>query len=414
MDNCKFIDNSSGIADVAGFRLSGVACDIRGDGKPRLDLALIVADRPCAAAGVFTRNRIAAAPVVLGREQLQHEGIFRAIVVNSGNANACTGERGRKDAEAMRRQVAIALGCEEAAVFVCSTGRIGRHLPMDKVQRGISAALAELSTQADASLRAADAILTSDTRRKVCSIEVTTAEGVFRLAGMAKGAGMIEPNMATMLAFIGTDAQVADADLRTALQGAVADTFNAVTVDGDQSTNDTVLLLANGASGIRLSAGASPGWLAFCAALHQLCFRLAQMIVGDGEKISKVVEIRVEGAATAEDAQKTARAIGNSLLVKSSWYGNDPNWGRLLDAVGYSGASVSEQSVTVGYAHADGSGAVTAFARGEVFTSNHAAMKEIVAQPRFQVLVDLGMGAECARLWATDLTEGYVAFNKSE
>lgn len=414
MENLRIIENSSGLADVPGFRLSGVACDIRGNGEPRLDLALMVADVPCSAAGVFTQNLMAAAPVTLGREQLGKTGVFRAIVANSGNANACTGERGRRDAEAMRRQVAMALGCEEEAVFVCSTGRIGRPLPMSRIQHGIAEALAGLSTGAEAGLQAADAILTSDTRRKVCSVEVQTPWGVVRLGGMAKGAGMIEPNMATMLAFIGTDAQVADEDLRVALRHAVGDTFNAVTVDGDQSTNDTVLLLANGTSGIRLSAGATPAWQGFCAGLQQLCFRLAQMIVGDGEKISKVVEICVEGAATREDAHKAARAIGNSLLVKSSWYGNDPNWGRLLDAVGYSGAKVSEQSVRVAYAKDDGSGAVTAFAHGEIYPDNLSEMKRIVTQPRFQVQVDLGMGAERARLWATDLTEGYVVFNKSE
>jgi len=284
---------------------------------------------------------------------------------------------------------------------------------MDSICNGVSEAVSALSGSPEAGANAADAILTSDTRRKVCTATVSTVSGTITVSGMAKGAGMIEPDMATMLAFICTDAAVETSHLQTLLGDCVNTTFNAITVDGDESTNDTALLFANGVSGISMNPGHS-GWDAFQSAIHAVCEDLARKIVGDGEKITKVVEVRLEGAANADEANLAARAIANSLLVKSSWYGNDPNWGRLMDALGYSGAELSEDSVQLWYADGDFKEVVPAFIKGEIHEGNTGRWKEIVEQAQFGILADLGQGQASCRVWSTDLTEGYVNFNKSE
>lgn len=402
----------SGITQVTGYEASGVGCDIRGTGHERLDVALVYSPASCTAAAVFTRNRMAAAPVQLGREQLGAERRFHGVVVNSGNANACTGIQGHADARRMRCIAAELLGCDEQAIFVCSTGRIGRPLPMERIEAGVALAVSRRGSTAQHGQDAADAILTSDTRRKVAHRTVEVEGGSVSIAGMAKGAGMIEPNMATMLAFIVTDADVPGAVLQALLSESVGSTFNAITVDGDCSTNDTVLTLANGASGLEMGPG-KPGWEAFREAFGAICMDLARKIVGDGEKITKVVEVLVEGALTEQEAQKAARAVGNSLLVKASWYGEDPNWGRLLDAVGYSGAAVAEDSVRLHYG-LEGHPWVSVFVEGEVHLMNKPAWETIVRERHFRVKVDLGMGTSAFRLWASDLTEGYVQFNRSE
>ncbi|MEX0324753.1 MAG: bifunctional glutamate N-acetyltransferase/amino-acid acetyltransferase ArgJ [Puniceicoccaceae bacterium] len=412
MSEFKFSESSKGCVDATGFRISGVHCDVRNKADGRLDLALLMSDEPATVAGVFTRNRVAAAPVRLCRELLANGQSFRGFVANSGNANACTGENGMADAQLMQAAVATAAGCSPDEVFVCSTGRIGKRLPMERIVGGIAEAAVKLDDTAETGLSAADAILTSDTRRKVCTVKVETRAGTLTIAGMAKGAGMIEPNMATMLAFICTDAEVAQADLQVLLSESVQTTFNAVTVDGDESTNDTVLVFANGATGMKLAPG-HPDWAAFKAALSAVCHDLAQKIVGDGEKITKVVEVCIDGAANDAEAELAARAIANSLLVKSSWYGNDPNWGRLMDALGYSGAKMEEETTSIHYAPVEGD-PVPAFVRGAIHEDRLDDWKAIVAGERFRILVDLGQGSGSSRVWSTDLTEGYVNFNKSE
>lgn len=412
MGNFHIIGNSSGLVDTPGFLAAGVHCDIRNKADGRLDLALVRSEAPCAVAGVFTRNKMAAAPVRLGREQLALGIPVRGLVANSGNANACTGPEGLEDALKMRQLAAAQIGCKPEEIFVCSTGRIGERLPMERIGAGLGRAGTALGSSPEDGLRAADAILTSDTCRKVVTVELSTANGPVRISGMAKGAGMIEPNMATMLAFICTDAKIASRDLQGALASAVDVSFNAVTVDGDESTNDTVLLFANGLSRIALSPGGDD-WDHFEGALRHLCHALAMKIVGDGEKITKVVEVCIDGAATEKEANLAARAIANSLLVKSSWYGNDPNWGRLMDALGYSGARVSEESVELAYAEKGGS-PVPAFSKGRCFAESKPAWKQIVSAREFRILINLGQGPASCRVWSTDLTEGYVNFNKSE
>ena len=405
------LPSSHGISDVPGFRVNGGSGDIRRKGNDRLDVSLIVSDHPATAAAVFTRNTFAAAPVVLGREVLAGGGKVRAIVANSGNANACMGDSGMDDARQMATLAAEAVGCSPAEVFVCSTGRIGERLPMDRVAAGLAQAAADLGATVAHGERAADAILTSDTHRKVVTAKVETPCGTFTVAGIAKGAGMIEPNMATMLAFVGTDAAVENNVLQASLTAAIGTTFNAITVDGDMSTNDTVILLANGASGIRPEGAVLD---LFNEALRLVCDGLAEMIVGDGEKITKVVELLVSGAARSEDAEAVARAIGNSLLVKSSWFGNDPNWGRILDAAGYAGVAFQPERVRLQYRADKSSETVPVFLDNEVVAGNKPRWKDIVSRPRFTILLDLGAGGAGYRLLASDLTDGYVNFNKSE
>lgn len=413
MERIRKREESGGWVDASGYQAQGVACDIRGRKDGRLDLALLVSSQPAALAGVFTRNRLAAAPVRLCRKVLSSRIPVKGVVVNSGNANACTGARGVRDAEQMQALAAEVAGCQAGEMLVCSTGRIGQPLPMDRLAIGLESLRGSLAATRDAGWQAADAILTSDSRRKVCSVEVETSQGICRVAGMAKGAGMIQPDMATMLAFLCTDARIKPEPLQASLASSVQSTFNAITVDGDCSTNDTVLLLANGASGVSLDPG-GPAWADFEHALFQVCADLADKIVGDGEKITKVVEIRIEGAASGEEAHQAARAVGNSLLVKTSWFGNDPNWGRLLDAVGYSGARLSEDSLQLWYESVESEHSVPVFAKGRVFAEWKSSWIALVSLPRFRIRMDLGQGGSEARIWATDLTEGYVHFNKSE
>ncbi len=319
-----------------GFRAAGVAAGIKSNGKK--DVALIVSDTPATAAATFTTNQVKAAPVKLSMAHVK-SGKACAIVANSGNANACTSD-GPIHARAMACAVARRLGCAENHVLVCSTGRIGVNLPIVKVEGGIKQCLAALSPRGGAS--AAQAIMTTDTFPKEVAVQFKAGGKTFRIGGIAKGAGMIQPNMATMLSFITTDAAIPRAALQRALTRAVNQSFNRITVDGDTSTNDTVIVLANGAAG-------KPPLAKFQAALDVVCLELAKMIVRDGEGVSKFVTINIHGAATERDAEIAARAVANSVLVKTSWCGGDPNWGRILDALGYSRARIDADIVDVAY-----------------------------------------------------------------
>lgn len=403
-----FTNDSPGVTDAAGFAAAAVACDIREKNSDRLDLAVVRSRTPCTAAGVFTLNDVQAAPVRLCKEILAAGAPVFGFVANSGNANACTGPQGLADGRTMAARAAAAVGAPADSMLVCSTGRIGRALPMPRILAGLDRAAAALAATSAEGLCAAEAILTSDTRPKTCTARFTAHGRTVTVAAMAKGAGMIQPGMATMLAFLCTDAAAPVALLRETLQAANCRTFNAITVDGDMSTNDTVLLLANGASGLDLATAPAEARALFAEAVFQVCDCLAQKIVGDGEKITKVVEILVRGTATDADAEKVARAIGNSLLVKSSWFGEDPNWGRLLDAAGYARIGLIEEKVDLFY---DNTPVLVA---GAARDENIPQWKSIVRQPRFRVTLDLHLGPGNFRLLASDLTEGYVNYNKSE
>lgn len=400
-------EHSPGITDVPGFSASGVSSDIRGSGADRLDLGIILSERPCTGAGVFTLNDIAAAPVHYCKSLLSPTQAFHGIVANSGNANACTGPQGEKDCAAMGDRTREALSLPPKSVFVASTGRIGRVLPMAKIETGIREAAKRVTRDSAGGHDFAKAILTSDTRPKTVTVRIELNGERYTVAGVAKGAGMIEPNMATMLAFIATDLAVPQATLQATLTRAVHGSFNRISVDGDMSTNDTVLLLANGASEKAVSDDADL-LDAFHKAVGEVCNRLARMIVADGERINHVVDLHVTGAASEEDAEKVARAIGNSLLVKTSWFGNDPNWGRIVDAAGYARVGLKFENLNLHY------GDIPVLLSGVPVEENLPQWKAEVANREFSINLDLGMGKKSCHLLTADLTEGYVNFNKSE
>jgi glutamate N-acetyltransferase/amino-acid N-acetyltransferase len=394
-----------GVTAPAGFKAAGVSCGIKKAGTGALDLALIASDGSAAAAAVFTTNRVKAAPVIVSRGHVRTGGA-RVIVANSGNANACTGRQGMADARSMARMAAGALGVAAPDVLVCSTGRIGVPMPMEKVEAGIKAASRGLKASGGGA--AARAILTSDSKPKEIAVAFSYAGRTIRVGGIAKGAGMIAPNMATMLAFLTTDAAVDARALRGALVRAVEGSFNRITVDGDMSTNDTVIVLANGRAWNSPMVEGTDGFDRFEEALVEVADALAQMIVADGEGVTRFVEVHLEGAASARDARLASDAIARSSLVKCAWYGGDPNWGRIMDAIGYSGAKFREDRVKIFYGDVpvvDGGVAVPGAGRG--------ARRE-AAKKRFAVRVDLGAGRETRVVYTTDITPEYVTFNMGE
>jgi glutamate N-acetyltransferase/amino-acid N-acetyltransferase len=386
------------VTAASGYSATGLHAGIK---LRKPDLALLVSDRPAVVAATFTRNRIQGATVRLCRERLAG-GTARAVVVNSGNANACVGPRGMADARRMGRVTAEALGIDESEVFVCSTGTIGIPLPMDAVVEGIGAAAPAVSPEGGQA--AAEAIMTTDTVPKTAAVAFEVDGRNVRVGGMAKGAGMIEPDMATMLAFLTTDAAVEAGALQACLARAVNVSFNRISVDGDQSCNDTVLLLANGAAGNTALNADHPDWEVFAWAVEQVCLDLAHQIVRDGEGATKFVTVTVQGAASDADATRAARQVANSLLVKTSWYGEDPNWGRVIDAVGHSGAEVREESVEIFY------GDVCAFRNGRA-TGRLKELEQAMKADAFSVTVDLKAGACRDVVYTCDCSEEYVRIN---
>jgi len=390
-----------GITSPKGFKASGVEAGIKY--KNKKDVALICSETDCSAAGVFTTNKVAAAPVVLDRQRIA-SGKARAVLVNSGCANACTGEKGLVDAQAMARAAADALCISEELVLIGSTGVIGVNLPMDRISHGAKLAVSALSAKGGAD--AARAIMTTDTVPKEIACDLTIDGRTVTLGGMCKGSGMIEPNMATMLGYITTDAAIGPADLQAALRDAVEISFNRVVVDGDQSTNDTVLVLANGAAGNVPLSPAHPQWADFTAALREICVELSKKIVLDGEGATKFVSVKVRGAKTNADAQLAARAIAKSPLVKTSWFGIDPNWGRVIAAAGYSGADVDDQKARIYY------GDICAYDRGKVAGKETLEqMQQIMKARAFDVTVDLGLGDGTDTIFTCDFSFDYVKIN---
>lgn len=425
---------SGSVTAPRGFRAAGVGCDIKelGTGKGsekgrKRDLAVIASDTAAAVAGMFTTNQVCAAPVLVSRARAARARA-QAIVANSGNANACTGARGWRDAESMTRMVAARLGIPDRRVLVCSTGRIGLRLPMARVEAGIEAACGCLEAGPEGARNAAEAILTSDTRCKEYAVEFRLHRLTVRLGGIAKGAGMIEPALspsgrrpasqpmhATMLAMLTTDAAVRPAVLKRALREAVAQSFNRITIDGDMSTNDAVILLANGKAGNpEIERLESSSGKTFQAALNQVTLELAKMMVRDGEGVSRVVTLRIHGARTFADADAAARAVGNSQLVKTSWCGGDPNWGRIMDALGYSAARVEPDKVDIAYARSGERRLLYAARKGCATGTSLEDLAEITRLPEFDLHIHLHLGMCQATLYASDLTEAYVDYNKGE
>ncbi len=390
------------IAPVPGFRFAGIGAGIKPNDA--LDLGLLVADRAVPAAGVFTRNRVRAAPVVLSERMLRQHGELRAVVVNSGNANACTGEEGMADAEAMRQSVASALGDRQARVAVASTGVIGVPLPRGRIAAAIPRLVAAAAPTGAAEF--AQAILTTDRGPKVAESTFLSGSRSCRVLAIAKGAGMIHPDMATTLAFVVTDAPVDPGWLREALADATEETFNCISVDGDTSTNDCIVVMASGAAGGARITGAGPGQ-AFRAALTEALQAVATMIVADGEGAEHVAEIVVSGARGVDDARKIARTVATSQLVKTAMHGCDPNWGRVLAAAGRAGVAFDPSRVEVRI----GDVVVFAGGRGVMDEAAEAAASASMARPRYTITVKLAEGEAEGRCWTCDLGHEYVRIN---
>ena len=399
---------AGGVTTPQGFRAAGVSAGIKATG---LDLALLVSDRPATAAAVFTTNRAQAAPVLVSVEHLSRSGgVARAVVVNSGCANACTGEAGLAVAHGMAAETARIVGCPAEQVLVASTGVIGVGLELAKIERALPRAMSALG--ADQGPQAALAIMTTDPFPKEAAVRVKldgldgfggpggTADAI--VGGMAKGSGMIEPMMATMLGFVTTDAAVPLPLLQRALGAAVNDTFNAITVDGECSTNDCVMLLANGASGVTVDQSS---YDAFVEALRAVCLKLALGIVRGGEGATKLITVTVTGSASALEARRAAKAIANSLLVKTAIHGGDPNWGRLIAVAGRAGVAfeLSRAAVSIG--------SIALFASGRPHDENTPAAAEYLKGTDIDVSVDLGAGTAASTVWTCDLSAEYVKIN---
>ena len=380
-----------------GFTAGAAKAGVKTGVADRLDVGLIVSDRPCAAAGVFTTNQVIAAPCVLTRTHLEG-GTLRAIVANSGIANACTGDEGDRNALRMAEVAAKAVGCSTTETAVASTGVIGWQLPIDRIGHAIAAIRPTVDGFDDFSR----AIMTTDTKPKLVTNAATVNGAAVRMLGVAKGAGMIHPNMATLLSFVITDAAVPLATLRQIVRRAADRSFNAISVDGDTSTNDTLLVLANGAAGNATDADtlSQVGTL-----IEQVCEHLARLIVADGEGVTKVFRVRVSGAASADDATRAARTITTSNLVKTAIHGADPNWGRIIAAAGRSGAKVDDRRATV---HIAG---IEVFASGVPVAFDPNAVRAAFSKAEIDIELMLGLGAGEATAWGTDLSAEYVHIN---
>jgi glutamate N-acetyltransferase/amino-acid N-acetyltransferase len=392
-----------GVTSAAGFQAAGIACGIKPRGEK--DMALIVSDVPAAAAATFTTNLVKAAPVKVSMKHLRN-GKMRGVIINAGCANACTGVGGIADAKAMVEHVAEEFQSKPREWLVCSTGRIGNRLPMVKVRKGIEKAAAKLGP--NNGVEAAKAIMTTDTRRKEFAMRFKVDGRKVTIGGMAKGAGMIHPNMATMLCVITTDATIDKAALKACVDDAVEHSFNRISVDGDTSTNDTVIVLANGVSGTNLLKSYHPQFALFKKTLTHVMRKLARMIVEDGEGITRVVDVVVKGAASAQDAKLAALAVAKSELIKTSWTGGDPNWGRIMAALGYSGARVREEMIEIFY---DG---LVAVINGQPSKTPLIELRKLVRKPKFTITIHLHSGTGEYSILTTDLTEEYVRINKGE
>ncbi|MDQ7840742.1 MAG: bifunctional glutamate N-acetyltransferase/amino-acid acetyltransferase ArgJ [bacterium] len=381
-----------------GYRAAGIHCGLK---PSQPDLALVVSDLPATAAGTFTTNKMRSAPVILSESRLA-SGRAQAVLVNSGNSNACTGERGDVDARAMTAAASAALGMPEDLVVVASTGVIGRPLPVERITAGMPALVAALGSDG---MAAARAIMTTDAFPKTAAAQVDLGDGVVTIGGIAKGAGMIHPNMATMIAIMTTDAPVEAAALRAALRNAVGRSFNCISVDGDTSTSDSVFLLANGAAGVAPLAESGVRYEAFLSGLTDVAGRLARLIVKDGEGTTRVVEVAVRGAASDADARLAAGAVMTSPLVKTAFHGAELNWGRISAALGRSGAEVAPDRLAIAI------GDVWVVRGGVGIPEAYPSAGLVVKASEVRVTIDLGLGVGTFTGWTCDLSETYVKIN---
>ncbi|HZU08517.1 MAG TPA: bifunctional glutamate N-acetyltransferase/amino-acid acetyltransferase ArgJ [Pseudacidobacterium sp.] len=401
------MNDSSLLSDDAlplGFRFAAVKAGIKPSGN--LDFAVALADAPASAAAMFTSNRVVAAPIIVGRKHLERsKGRVRAVVVNAGNANCATGQAGIDACLQVCAETAKTFACEGHEVFPSSTGIIGVPLPAEKPITALPQIEASLAATPEQFSLFARAIMTTDTKPKVAHAQVQVNGKKVRIAGVSKGAGMIHPQLvphATMLVYLFTDADVQPQDLRSLLQKSVESSFNRISIDGDTSTNDTVLLLASGASGAKVSASDA----AFSTTLTEVCTSLAKQIVDDGEGVTHVVELQIEGASTDRDALAIAKAIAHSPLVKTAWAGCDPNWGRLMAAAGYSGAAIDPERISIWFGNLP-----ICRNGGRAPEFDEASAHEYLKQREFTIRLDFGLGSGSCRFWTTDLTVEYVHIN---
>jgi glutamate N-acetyltransferase/amino-acid N-acetyltransferase len=402
MEFDKIQECAGGVTAAQGFVAGGLYCGIR---KAKKDIAIIRSLKPAVTAGVFTLNKVVAAPLLVDKIQLQKSYLCSAVVVNSGNANACTGEQGMKDAWIMVNKTAEALNVPQEQVLVSSTGVIGQYLPMDKVTEGIRTLSTQLST--DGNSDAATAIMTTDIFSKECAVRFSIGSSVITIGGMAKGSGMIAPNMATMLAFVTTDAVIAPSALQGALRAANNLSFNRITVDGDMSTNDMLLVLANGLAKNEEIKENTSAYQQFFKALEYVLIKLAKMIARDGEGATKFIEIIVSGARTEDEATQAARAVANSNLVKTAIHGADANWGRILAAVGYSGIDFDPANISIGFND------LPVLKPNYEIVLDEEKAKAVLSQDSITILINLKQGYAEARFWTCDLTKDYIHINAS-
>lgn len=390
----------NGVTFAKGFVASGIKAGIKKSGN--LDMAMIYSEKVANVAGVFTQNKVAAAPVKVSQNVVKH-GKAHAVIVNAGCANACTGEKGLDDANQMAKLTAEILNCNQNEVIVGSTGVIGQNLPMDKIAAGIVLAKENLSE--DGSESASQAIITTDTFAKVCTKQFFLGETEIRLGAMAKGSGMICPNMATMLCFITTDVCISQKLLQKALSEIVEVTFNMISVDGDMSTNDTVVVLANGAANNALIAEENEDYQKFYNALKEMCTELAEKIATDGEGATKFLKIKVSGAKTFADAKQVAMSVAKSPLVKTAFFGQDPNWGRVICAVGYSGVDIIPEKTVVAF------GDVVVYKNGLGEAFDEKKLQAVMEAHDIEINIELNLGDVSALVWSCDFSYDYVKIN---
>ena len=393
-------DMKKGVTFPKGFKAAGVKAGIKKSGN--LDVAVVYSEKDATVAGVFTTNKVAAAPVYVSKETVANKKA-RAIVANAGCANACTGEEGMKNARLMAKIAATELNCDEKKVAVASTGIIGAQLPMDKMEKGIKDAIKELSVEGG--VNASNAIITTDTKPKTLAYELTLGGKSVRIGAMAKGSGMIQPNMATMLAFITTDANISQELLQEALSKTAEITFNMISVDGDMSTNDMAVILANGAADNPEITKKDEDYKTFCNALFEVCENLAKRIAADGEGATKFLTVNVTDAKNFNDAKTIAMSVAKSPLVKTAFFGEDPNWGRVICAVGYAGVDINPDKVSIKF------GDVPVYENGQGASHNDDALKKVMAAHDIAINIDMNDGDTDATVWTCDFSYEYVKIN---
>ena len=398
---------TGGVTAAKGFEAAGAEAQVKY--QNRKDMAMVFSRTPCRAAGVFTSNVVKAAPVVWDREIVENASAVHAVVVNSGIANACTGEQGREYCRQTAFAAAEALGIPETSVLVASTGVIGMQLPMDRITAGVKALAGTLSDTVDAGREAAEAIMTTDTHSKQVAVTIELSGKTVTIGGMAKGSGMIHPNMCTILGFVTTDAAISKELLQEALRADVVDTFNMISVDGDTSTNDTLLVLANGCAGNEEITEKNEDYRTFYEALHEVNMTLAKMLAGDGEGATALFECRVIHADTKENARTLAKSVICSSLTKAAIFGHDANWGRILCALGYSGVRFDPEAIELFIESK--AGRILIYQSGSAADYSEEEATRILSCPAVTALVDMKMGEEEATAWGCDLSYDYVKIN---